>query len=128
LFSSDLTLAGDAQMWRWDGAAWHFIADTKLPSTTALVFGLGWDASSHSLLMCGQSFDPQTPLTPVLTWRLVGHDWVALRAASAPVVSAGSLVETDDGLRLVAADSTVEGNSTPYHIWAWTGSGWKQLD
>ena len=40
LFSSNLTIAGDAQMWRWDGAAWHFIADTGLPPTDAMTFGL----------------------------------------------------------------------------------------
>jgi hypothetical protein len=127
LFSSSLTVAGDAQMWRWDGAAWHFIADTSLPPIIGAVFGLGWDASSHSLLMSGQELSPQTPLTPVLTWRLVSREWVALRATGAPVVSGASLIETDDGLRLVAADSSVEGNSTPYHLWAWTGAGWKQL-
>jgi len=127
LFSSSLTVAGDAQMWRWDGAAWHFIADTRLPPTIGVTFGLVWDASSHSLLLSGQASSPQTPLTPVLTWRLVNTELVALRASGAPVVSGASFIETDNGPRLVAADSSVEGSSTPYHLWAWTGAGWKQL-
>lgn len=128
LFSQSASSAGDEQVWRWDGVAWHLIADTALPSATGPLLGLSWDAASRSLLLCGQLFNPHSlPLMPVLMWRLVGHTWVAVRVASAPSLSSGSLIQTNGGLRLVGADSTVEGNSSPYHVWAWTGSGWKQL-
>ncbi len=128
LFAHDLSIAGDVQIWRWAGSAWQLIANTALPTDTGPLLGLGWDASSHSLLLCGQLFNPQTlPLMPVLMWRLVGHAWVAVHAAPAPSLTDGSLIQTDSGLRLVGADSTVEGSSTPYHVWAWTGSGWKQM-
>lgn len=128
LFSQSLNIAGDDQIWRWDGVAWHLIANTALPATTGPLLGLSWDAASHSLLLCVQLFNPQAlPLMPVLTWRLVGHAWVAVRVASAPSLSDGSIIQTDGGLRLVGADSTVEGSLTPYHVWAWSGSGWKQL-
>ena len=63
---------------------------------------------------------------PALMWKLVGHQWIAL-PGTGPAVSSAVLIETDDGLQLIGADSTVEGTTTPYHIWAWTGAGWKQL-
>jgi hypothetical protein len=119
---------GAQQTWRWDGSSWQLLGTASFPSSPTF-FGVGWDSITHSLLMSGQLFiGAQTPqLMPALMWRLVGHQWIALPGLG-PQVSSAVLIETDDGLRLIGADSTVEGITTPYHIWAWTGTGWKQLD
>jgi hypothetical protein len=119
---------GMTQTWSWDGSAWHDLGLTTIPSSTT-PFGLGWDPITHALLMCGASFiSAQGPqLMPALMWKLVGHQWVALPGAGPQMLDA-VLIETNDGLRLIGSDATVEGISSPYHVWAWTGSGWKPLD
>jgi hypothetical protein len=122
------TITDATQTWRWDGSAWHLLTTAVFPSSPTFD-GIGWDSITHSLLMCGQLYiGAETPqLMPALMWRLVGQKWVAL-GGEGPKILGAALIETNDGLRLVGADATVEGISTPYHIWAWTGSGWKQLD
>jgi hypothetical protein len=122
------TITDATQTWRWDGSVWHPLITAVFPSSPAFV-GAGWDSITQSFLMCGHLyFGAQGPqLTPALMWKLVGHRWVALSGAGPEVLSA-VLIETNDGLRLIGSDATVEGISTPYHIWAWTGTGWKQLD
>lgn len=122
------TNTGAMQTWRWNGSAWRLFAADVIPSMPAVV-GVGWDSITHSLLMSGQQFiGPLTaPVMPAAMWRLVGQKWVALKAVPTPLVSPATMIEAGDGLRLIVASSTVEGSSTPYHIWAWAGAGWKQL-
>jgi hypothetical protein len=122
------TILDATQTWRWDGSVWHLLTTAMFPSSPEFV-GAGWDSITHSFLMCGHLYiGAKTPqLTPALMWRLVGQKWVAL-GGEGPVVLGAVLIETNDGLRLIGSDATVEGISTPYHIWAWTGSSWKQLD
>jgi hypothetical protein len=122
------TITDATQTWRWDGSAWHLVTTAAFPSSPGFV-GAGWDSITHSFLMCGLPYDGAQPpqLMPALMWKLVGKKWVAL-GAQGPKVLDAVLTETADGLRLIGSNSTVEGITTPYHIWAWTGSGWKQLD
>jgi hypothetical protein len=122
------TMTDATQTWRWDGSAWHLLTTAVFPSSADFV-GAAWDSITHSFLMCGDLYSggqgPQ--LTPTLMWKLVGKKWVALGGAGPQVLDA-VLIDTSDGLRLIGSDATVEGVFSPYHIWAWTGSGWKQLD
>jgi hypothetical protein len=120
---------GVTQTWRWDGSAWHLFGTTLIPSLPAFV-GVGWDSITHSMLMSGQlaSASSTGQLRSAPTWRLVGHNWVAINAVPDPVVASASLIETDDGLRLVLANTSPKIGISPFQIWAWTGKGWKQLD
>jgi hypothetical protein len=119
---------GVSQTWRWDGSQWRLLGATAIPWSTYFN-GVSWDPITHSVLISGELFSgSQTPqLTPARMWKLAGHHWTALGGAGPQVLSA-ALIETNDGLRLIGSDATVEGISSPYHIWAWTGSSWKQLD
>ncbi|MFI5287857.1 MAG: hypothetical protein ACHQ4F_16290 [Candidatus Dormibacteria bacterium] len=116
------------QIWRWDGTAWLEVA-TTLNAPAAIQFGLNWDSTTRSLLLYGQNtFGSQIKgsLEPTFAWRLVGHQWTQVRALSSPQVLDGSIIDSANGARLVGSTPFV-GNSTPFHIWAWTGVGWKLL-
>ena len=122
------TITDATQTWSWDGSVWRLLTTSVFPSSAGFV-GVGWDSITRSLLMCGLLYvGAQVPqLMPALMWKLAGKKWVAL-GGEGPKVLGAVLIETNDGLRLIGSDATVEGITTPYHIWAWTGSGWKQLD
>ncbi len=115
-------------MWRWDGSVWQPLALT-VNAPAATLFGLSQDPTSESLLLFGQNTDASQvsgSLEPALTWRLKAHEWTELGDNSAPEVLDGEVIETPNGLRLVGSTPFV-GSSTPFHIWAWTGVGWRLL-
>jgi hypothetical protein len=116
------------QIWRWDGSVWRQLA-TTMNAPAATLFGLSWDSSSRSLLLCGQDTDASETngsLEAAFTWRLVGREWTAVSAGAAPDVLEGFLIDTANGLRLIGS-TPFAGSSTPFHIWAWVGAGWKPL-
>jgi hypothetical protein len=116
------------RVWRWDGSVWQPLTST-VNAPAATLFGLSEDPTSQALLLFGQNTDTSQvngSLEPPVTWRLHGHEWTELGDNSAPEVLDGEVIDTANGLRLVGSAPSV-GSSTPFHIWAWTGSGWRLL-
>jgi hypothetical protein len=115
-------------VWSWSGSVWQLLAST-VNAPAATLFGLSEDATSQRLLLFGQNTDASQvngSLEPALTWRLQGREWTQLNGNSAPDVLEGFLIDTANGLRLVGS-TPFAGSSTPFHIWAWAGAGWKRL-
>ena len=128
LLQNDASAETGTRVWSWNGSLWKPLTST-VNAPAATLFGLCEDQTSQRLLLFGQNTDASQvngSLEPALTWRLQGREWTQLSGTSAPDVLDGEVIDPANGLRLIGSTPFV-GSSTPFHIWAWTGSGWKLL-
>jgi hypothetical protein len=109
------------QTWAWDGGAWRRIA-TRSDPVAGVVVGLGWDPSTHRLLMFGAG---TTFSDPGRLWAWNGTQWTQVpRTLGVPILD-GALMSTDTALLLVGALDTSPQRPAPIKVWSWADASWR---
>jgi hypothetical protein len=109
--------------WRWDGQRWQQLADTAdpLPGTALALYPA---ISRLTLCSCGQM--PQPPF--LVVWG--GQTWDLLDVARPPVEPVAEITDATSGQLLILGSVTpgTDVIAQPVHLWALSGSTWRQLD
>ncbi len=109
--------------WRWDGQRWQQLAGTAEPLPgTALA--LNPAISRLTLCDCG----PMLALPSLALWS--GQTWGPLDVARLPVEPVAEITDAASGQLLIFGSATPSSQSVaqPVHLWALSGSTWRQLD
>jgi hypothetical protein len=120
-YTPQLPLGALDVTWRWDGQRWQQQADTAEPLPgTALA--LNPAISRLTLCDCGLT----VPLPSLAVWS--GRSWAPLDVARLPVEPVAEITDAGSGQLLIFGSATQSQFAQPVHLWALSGSTWRQLD
>ena len=109
--------------WRWDGDRWHQLAGTAQPLPGS---SLALNPSTGRLELC--NCGPMPALPVLASWS--GARWELMNVGRLPIEPVAEITDTTDG-RLLIVGSAMPSKpyvAQPVHLWALTGSTWRQLD
>ena len=114
-----------AATWRWDGTAWQPLS--ALPPSMGGIASIVVDPiTGHPVLFA----EPGDPQSPGILWSWDGAGWTVVPGSTHPFVDASEMVtDLERGSLLLFGSLTPSTQQAPQalHVWAWTGSGWHQL-
>jgi hypothetical protein len=109
--------------WRWDGERWLQLAGTAQPLPGS---ALALDPSTRRLTLC--NCGPMLALPALASW--TGRTWTLMNVARLPVEPVAEISDATSGWLLIFGSATPSSQyvAQPVHVWALTGTTWRQLD
>jgi hypothetical protein len=109
--------------WRWDGQRWQQLAGTAQPLPGS---ALALNPAIDRLTLC--NCGPMLALPVLAVWS--GQTWGLLDVARLPVEPVAEITDATNGQLLILGSPTPSSQfvAQPVHLWALSGSTWRQLD
>jgi hypothetical protein len=109
--------------WRWDGHRWVQLPDSAEPLPGS---SLALNPSTRRLTLC--NCGPMLALPALASW--TGTAWELMNVARLPIEPVAEVTDATSGQLLIIGSPTPSNPyvAQPVHLWALSGSEWRQLD